>query len=159
WHGASWNFVVWGALHGAGLAVNHAWSNVALRRGLAIPKPAAWAATFVFVMLAWVPFRAENLSSTLVLWKSLAGLNGFLTDSSALISRLVGAPFLIGILLGIALLAPNTQQLLSSGGNNTVVEEPLLWKPSMRWVLIAGLAFGAATSFIVGHRPTEFLYF
>ena len=27
WHGAAWTFVVWGALHGAYLCINHAWSN------------------------------------------------------------------------------------------------------------------------------------
>src|SRR6516225_9264244 len=25
WHGANWTFVIWGAIHGAGLAINHAW--------------------------------------------------------------------------------------------------------------------------------------
>src|SRR3954471_17179889 len=28
WHGATWNFVVWGGIHGAGLLVNHAWRDV-----------------------------------------------------------------------------------------------------------------------------------
>ena len=32
WHGASWNFVIWGAMHGAYLAVNHAWSAMIPRR-------------------------------------------------------------------------------------------------------------------------------
>src|SRR2546425_6890307 len=90
WHGAAWNFVVWGALHGFGLAVNHAWRNVAMRRRLTIPTPAAWALTFVFVVLAWVPFRAENLSTTLTLWRSMAGMNGFLAEQSLLAGKLIG---------------------------------------------------------------------
>jgi alginate O-acetyltransferase complex protein AlgI len=160
WHGAAWNFVVWGALHGFGLMVNHAWRNVAMARGLMIPKHAAWALTFVFVVLAWVPFRAENLSTTLTLWMSLVGMNGFFAEQGVLASKLIGGPFLIAELLALALIAPNTQQLLSyrAGGAGTLTQA-LLWRPLMGWALMAGIVFGVSLSFIVDHRPTEFLYF
>jgi len=160
WHGAAWNFVVWGAIHGLGLAVNHVWRNVAMARGLMIPNHAAWALTFVFVVLAWVPFRAANLSTTLTLWMSLVGMNGFFAEQSVLASKLIGGPFLIAELLALALIAPNTQQLLSyrTGGAATLTQA-LLWRPLMRWALMAGIVFGVSVSFIVDHRPTEFLYF
>jgi alginate O-acetyltransferase complex protein AlgI len=58
WHGASWNFIVWGALHGAMLTAE----RLAAKRGmprwpalLAIPR------TFLLVMIAWVFFRAWDL--------------------------------------------------------------------------------------------------
>jgi len=59
WHGAAWGFVLWGALHGAALALEH------LRRGRAqsLPPAAAWLFTFLFVCLAWIPFRAPNLDT------------------------------------------------------------------------------------------------
>jgi alginate O-acetyltransferase complex protein AlgI len=59
WHGAAWGFVLWGGLHGAALTAEH------LLRGRAPRMPAvmAWAATFLFVMLTWIPFRAPDLSS------------------------------------------------------------------------------------------------
>ncbi|MEA2382477.1 MAG: alginate O-acetyltransferase complex protein AlgI [Solirubrobacteraceae bacterium] len=59
WHGAAWGFVLWGALHGAALSLEH------LRRGRSrkVPPVAAWAATFLFVCLAWIPFRAPNLDT------------------------------------------------------------------------------------------------
>ena len=41
WHGASWNFFVWGALHGSGLAVNHLWRSVATRLGITLPRGSA----------------------------------------------------------------------------------------------------------------------
>src|ERR1700730_2108836 len=78
WHGAAWNFVIWGGIHGLGLVVNHGWRKVAVARRLAIPSPLAWAITFIFVILAWVPFRAANFQSTLTIWKSVAGMNGLL---------------------------------------------------------------------------------
>ncbi|MBI4081991.1 MAG: MBOAT family protein [Candidatus Lambdaproteobacteria bacterium] len=82
WHGASWMFVLWGALHGLLLCVNHWWR--ALRPRLrAIP---AWSApaeallyrllTLLAVLLAWIPFRARTLGGALGLLKGMAGLNG-----------------------------------------------------------------------------------
>lgn len=70
WHGASWNFVVWGAMHGVALSVHKAWAGAAS----AIPRPAlvgivwaivAWAVTQLFVLLTWIPFRAPDFAATL----------------------------------------------------------------------------------------------
>lgn len=57
WHGASWMFVIWGALHGAALVAHRAWSGLGLR----MPKAAAWLLTFNFVNITWVFFRAKTL--------------------------------------------------------------------------------------------------
>ena len=51
WHGASWNFVIWGALHGVGLAVVRLWQS---GRGNARRPPAFWRYVNIF---ADVPFR------------------------------------------------------------------------------------------------------
>ncbi|MFT3736575.1 MAG: MBOAT family protein [Rhodocyclaceae bacterium] len=67
WHGASWNFVIWGALHGGYLMINHAW-----RAGAAAMLPEtilqgraysvfAWIVTLLAVMVGWVFFRATDL--------------------------------------------------------------------------------------------------
>jgi D-alanyl-lipoteichoic acid acyltransferase DltB (MBOAT superfamily) len=56
WHGAAWGFVLWGALHGAALVAEHA-----LGGRVRMPRLVAWAATFGFVCLAWIPFRAADL--------------------------------------------------------------------------------------------------
>lgn len=61
WHGAGWTFVVWGALHGFYLVVNHQWR----RLGCALPAFASWLLTFLCVTVAWVFFRADNLSDAL----------------------------------------------------------------------------------------------
>ncbi|OFW61098.1 MAG: hypothetical protein A2133_00515 [Actinobacteria bacterium RBG_16_64_13] len=69
WHGAGWTFVVWGLLHGAGLAVEHAALTWRKRRGVAPAIPGkAWSIvrriiTLEFVCLAWVFFRADSLST------------------------------------------------------------------------------------------------
>jgi D-alanyl-lipoteichoic acid acyltransferase DltB (MBOAT superfamily) len=61
WHGASWNFVIWGLLHGAGQAVCRFWQT---KRGKATPWTPAWWRTFVtvqFVCFCWIYFRAPSL--------------------------------------------------------------------------------------------------
>lgn len=70
WHGASWNFVAWGALHGGALAF-HRWLSRATR--LRLPVLVSLPLTLVFVMLAWVPFRAASFSDS---WKVLRALFG-----------------------------------------------------------------------------------
>ena len=68
WHGASWTFVVWGALHGAGLVVNRLW-HVVRRRGAeadARYSIAGNALTFLFVCFAWIFFRAPDFPTAAV---------------------------------------------------------------------------------------------
>lgn len=67
WHGASWNFVLWGFLHGGALAVNRAWSRqrTSTAKGGKASLPAYWIGvffTFHFVCFAWVFFRAPTFA-------------------------------------------------------------------------------------------------
>jgi alginate O-acetyltransferase complex protein AlgI len=72
WHGASWNFVLWGGLHGLALAAHKLWrKHLGMR--IAIPKAVCWGLTLIFVMLTWVPFRSTSLGDTVILLKSMAG--------------------------------------------------------------------------------------
>ena len=63
WHGASWNFVVWGTLHGGALAVTRMWQRWRGKRpGTAVGSVLATLATFHFVCLAWIFFRAPSFA-------------------------------------------------------------------------------------------------
>ncbi len=64
WHGASWMFVIWGALHGFGLVVHKFFSR---QLGLRIPRcwvgdAASWLLTYAYVCFAWSFFRAKDFS-------------------------------------------------------------------------------------------------
>jgi D-alanyl-lipoteichoic acid acyltransferase DltB (MBOAT superfamily) len=65
WHGASWNFVIWGGLHGVGLAGTRMWQRARARhegaRSSVLVHALCVLATFHFVCLAWVFFRAPTL--------------------------------------------------------------------------------------------------
>lgn len=76
WHGASWNFVIWGALHGGALAVNRVWQRwrdgVSPRKAktskFGIGHVLSVVATFHFVCFAWIFFRAPTFAhATLML--------------------------------------------------------------------------------------------
>ena len=73
WHGASWNFAVWGLFHGVGLVIHHWYEDSRLRAGLtqSIPAPVYTVimvfVTFHFVTLGWVLFRAPDFATAWVM--------------------------------------------------------------------------------------------
>ena len=70
WHGASWNFVIWGALHGGGLIIEKLKTrHVSF---IKIPWAISTIITFSFVTLSWVPFRAQSLDVALTIWRKMA---------------------------------------------------------------------------------------
>src|SRR5262249_22299061 len=68
WHGASWNFVIWGGYHGLFLCLERmlGWqTNEESRLGIALRAPRALA-TFVIVCAGWVFFRSATLADSLI---------------------------------------------------------------------------------------------
>jgi alginate O-acetyltransferase complex protein AlgI len=71
WHGAGWQFLLWGGVHGLLLVLNHAWRALCPWR---LPAFLGVPLTLLAVLLAWVPFRADNLASAgqvLAGWRAL----------------------------------------------------------------------------------------
>ena len=66
WHGAGWNFVIWGALHGGALVAHREWE----RAGLRLPALLGLLATFWWTCLAWIFFRAPTFEGALVTVRS-----------------------------------------------------------------------------------------
>ena len=80
WHGANWTFVLWGVWHGGILAIERA---VGGKSGSPYPKLIALPFTFFLVMMGWVLFRAESVTSAFDLYGGMFGENGFgLTDAT-----------------------------------------------------------------------------
>src|SRR3954471_13959987 len=144
WHGAGWTFVMWGALHGCYLIINHAWHE--LRRAIGYPSgaPTLWGlwlgrtVTFLAVIVGWVFFRAENFEAALHMLQGMTGLNGIklpdrwaaaLAPAQDLLNTLdvqygsfaylsSDQMMLTAILLALVMLAPNTQQIMGYVGPN-----------------------------------------
>lgn len=70
WHGASWNFLLWGGAHGAALVADRAFW---LRWQRALPPAVNRALTFALVMLTWVFFRCGTLQAACNFFLALAG--------------------------------------------------------------------------------------
>ena len=72
WHGASWNFIGWGILHGVGLAIHKVWLLFTGKSLAAIREKRAYTIltaliTFHFVCFCWIFFKAETFDGALVM--------------------------------------------------------------------------------------------
>jgi alginate O-acetyltransferase complex protein AlgI len=78
WHGASWNFVIWGLFHGTFLVIERLVSRRRVRAreaGTPVRQLALHAYTLTVVMAGWVFFRAETLPGAIAYLRALAGLS------------------------------------------------------------------------------------
>lgn len=99
WHGASWNFVIWGAIHGAMLAFERALGKESFYCRL--PGPLKMILTFLVVCFAWVFFRAETLPQALRYCGSMLGLTQ-VHPQSGLIAGVIYQPYYIVALCAAA---------------------------------------------------------
>lgn len=69
WHGASWNFIIWGAIHGIALIINRSFSQFNGRSIILMFfrfAPISWLLTMLTVFVSWIFFRAENLDVSML---------------------------------------------------------------------------------------------
>jgi alginate O-acetyltransferase complex protein AlgI len=125
WHGAAWNYVIWGALHGVYLMINHAWAAIAIR--MRFPVTSRWwrlcaiLLTFIAVCFAWIFFRASSVDVAFQLIQGATGRFG------------IGLPEAIGYQLGAA--KPILEKLgieFYLGGGERFVQ-------TYSWILVASL--------------------
>jgi alginate O-acetyltransferase complex protein AlgI len=156
WHGASWTFVIWGALHGAYLCVNHAWNNYGPAIGPRYERAASFAAfmlTFLAVVVAWVFFRADSLASAISVLSKMADPGRIIFGRGEIADSVF-----IGVYAVIAWFAPNTQAIMGYDHAKRTVGAALDAWPRRRafiYATAAVLAFG-----ILGiQQHSEFIYF
>lgn len=178
WHGANWKFMLWGSLHGLYLMVNHGWQSSWRKlgmRGSPLPTWFSLGLTFVAVVVAWVPFRADSLDTAVVIYKGMIGSNGvvlpaqysslfggFLAEairfgvSFGAVPAYGGRWQLVWLLVCLALvwLAPNSQEIMhrytpalgADMGRNVS-------SPFIRWLTwqpsrLTGLGVGIVTAYL-----------
>jgi D-alanyl-lipoteichoic acid acyltransferase DltB (MBOAT superfamily) len=79
WHGASWTFVIWGALHGLYLGLNHGWR----RFGMPCSGHVGGILTFLGVVYAWVWFRAGTVEVAVRFTQAMLGMEGLWPDGAS----------------------------------------------------------------------------
>jgi alginate O-acetyltransferase complex protein AlgI len=156
WHGAAWTFVIWGALHGAYLCINHAWSNycpAAAPRFARLASLGSFILTFVSVVIAWVFFRADSISSAVTIVSKMADPTHIVFGFR---EKLAAAFVCIYALL--VWFGPNTQEITGYDHKNRNVGAMLDERSSngpLLFVIASTLALG-----ILGiQQHSEFIYF
>jgi D-alanyl-lipoteichoic acid acyltransferase DltB (MBOAT superfamily) len=152
WHGASWNFVIWGAYHGALLVIERAGFGAWLKQW---PDKLAWAYALLAAMMGWVWFRAVDLPHALNMFAGLAGLHGIGTLDTRLHLALYPAT-VIALVVGIAL------ALLPRSNGTPPRKSPLF--VSLRHSAVADFAFvtvliGLSALAVSSSTYSPFLYF
>jgi D-alanyl-lipoteichoic acid acyltransferase DltB (MBOAT superfamily) len=162
WHGAGFQFIIFGVLHGIYLTVNHAWRTYR-PTGTLLTKVISWhpvgvMLTFSAVLVGQVFFRASSTSDALHFLASLFGFDGAGLPVGQLHWWRACAALL---LLPMVWFCPNTQELL--GQTQTVrrnvfgIAELLRWEPNWAWA--TGLGFALVAVFWYMVDTTTFLYF
>lgn len=161
WHGAAWTFVIWGAIHGALLGVNHVWEKHGpVGRTVLKYKAVRIGLVCLAVTIAWVFFRAGSFDGAMAMLAGMAGLSGLGTapkpDAIALIA------------LGLFLVwkIPDTAELFYDHLDETSlttarVQKPkpgaLAWRPTPFVAAAAALVLFVAV--LNASRASEFIYF
>lgn len=136
WHGAGWNFVLWGTLHGVAILIALGWRRILPSP----PKAIGWALTIGFFLLSGIIFRTPDLATA---WNVFSGLG---TLPSA---KMLNKAWILGVGMSLAFLLPATQDLCRT----------INWRPSV-WVPAAmGLIGVALLVQLGGDQSYEFIYF
>lgn len=162
WHGAGWNFLIWGILHGVAMIAH----RVCVLLSIRLPTLVSWAMTMLLVMISWVFFRATSFSVATRNLKSmfpseLLHPSGFLHAFSEQWVRLISAPqdliphltatpfrflLLVFSALFFALALPNSNILTQK-----------IFRYQRISAIYAAVVFTA--SLLLLERESEFLYF
>lgn len=145
WHGANWTFVIWGAIHGAGLSLQRLFSSD--DRGVKdLQGPRLWLrrlAVFTLVCVAWIYFRATTLAGATRMLADL-GTWEWTPDFGVIIA-------VLGVVIGATLLIDLRMEEYDE-------EYSFERSPAPRRVVVGLLLLVIMTMFSVS-QPNAFLYF
>jgi alginate O-acetyltransferase complex protein AlgI len=103
WHGASWNFVIWGIFHGTFLVLERLGLAAAVRR---LWLPLRHVYLLLVVMIGWVFFRADTLPTAMAFLRTMFGLQGPLDLAPFTLTYYLTPEVILAILLGTIGSAP-----------------------------------------------------
>ena len=146
WHGARWNFVLWGAYHGLLLGLERWLGKKSVYARL--PRPVRIAVTFVLMLMSWVLFRVENLTAAIPYYSSMFGI-GASDGGTPLLAADLYTPYHLLMLAVCMVLVIQPIQAFDWA------EQPLTWP---RTAVLVPL-FTLAVIFMFTQAFNPFLYF
>lgn len=174
WHGAGWTFVLWGALHGLFLMVNHLWRSLSSPIRVRLPGSfcaiGSTALTFIAVVFGWVLFRSDTLDQAQAILRGMLGLNGSghpMADAASMrFSNVQPHEWLVCV---IVWLMPNVRELFQANGGVFLEDgepkyrvdkpAPCSWTSSHRWALLSALLLWSSLMKMNSDGVSTFLYF
>lgn len=152
WHGAGINFIIWGALHGAYLCINHMWLKVSARFSILMDKfkyvfmGVSWLLTWIAVNYAWLYFRCSKFETVVA--------------ANHKIVQWLAKPELPAVAHGFAVLL--LVVILIDAANRYFEIHPVQ-KPTSRFLwtqdIVAGLLFTLGFILSIGTPTQQFIYF
>lgn len=148
WHGAAWTFVIWAAIHAAGMSIEILVGGAKEGRPGIIASVVRWLLTFLVVNLAWVFFRAESVEQSMQIAMKMIDFSSFtLSDLNFILSKEM-------VLLMLAL-------MFASHAWALMIEK---WRPQIRLplsTLVGQFGWSALLAFSLFHMGSsnEFIYF
>jgi len=164
WHGAGWTFIVWGALHGSYLVVNHTWRSLGSKQmhdaldANKFAQQVSCIVTFLAVLVGWVFFRASGFAPAVRMLEGLVNL-GQSVPQGAWAS--LGKPLALCAAGYLAVrILPNSQEMLRrfEPALGAIRDRRALhWGLHSGWALITAVLAWASVLNIT--KVSEFLYF
>jgi alginate O-acetyltransferase complex protein AlgI len=146
WHGANWTFVVWGGIHGVGLAIERLFTGA---KGELASSPtffAQWVRRIILfqvVCLAWIFFRVPSLHGA---WEQIIGLTIWQWSPAYLTALLfLGVYAAVLFLLDLQLEVSNAEHVFASR--------------SYSWRIATGIAFCVLITLFGANQESAFIYF
>ena len=183
WHGASWNFVLWGGLHGIFIGINHLIRHVIGDFQSFLLSTLGWLVTFVSVTVLWVLFRAESFHGAISIYygmssfvsislpesifivlpekiQSILLLLNFKSSTNLLYFK--STPLIMALALAglVAFLLPNSSRLFrvsTTSEVSTIFGQSLRFAPNFGWAIFTALMLVLSITFM--QRQSPFLYF
>ncbi len=111
WHGANWTFVMWGLYHAFWIFLFRVSSKFSLVKKFLKSSFRSFLLTLPVMMLGWIPFRAQSISDTYLMWSKVLNLKEYTYLSMRENSYLIAAIILLGFLITFAISSKNTKLL------------------------------------------------
>ena len=133
WHGAAWNFLLWGLYFGILLLGEKFWWGKALERA---PSPLRHLYAMVIVVLGWVLFRCEGLSAVGSYLGAMFGLSGAGWGQALYFLRQYGVFLAVGVVAALPV-----KDALRAALQRRKAERTIQWGSALAGLGLLGLSF------------------
>lgn len=152
WHGASWQFIAWGAYHGTFLGAERAFLGTALDR---LAAPLRHVYVLFVVLFGWVLFRVDSMPHALTYYSAMLALNKDVVHAPLLDARYLTSELTFIMLLGVLFAGAGYAKL-----RDTFAKLPAFSTPYLQLRTIGCLALLALCVFeIASTTYNPFIYF